>query len=100
MKKKLMFDPTPAGWAYGFPRALPDDAVIHYGGEWDYGIKKEFNLTEWVCSFGYPEKSFQYYKVWVEEGDNNDQQGTGRNSKGKTRGTASKNRRWAKSLSE
>ena len=67
MSKVLMFDPTPAGWAYGFPRALPDDAVIHYGGEWDYGIKDDFDLTKWVCSFGYPEESFQYYKVWVEE---------------------------------
>lgn len=65
--KTLMIDPTPAGWAYGFPKALPEEAVIHYGGEWDYGIKKDFDLVKWVVEQGYPEEQFQYYKTWVEE---------------------------------
>ena len=65
-KKRLIIDPTPAGWAYGFPKALPEDAVIHYGGEWDYGIKKDFDLAKWVVEQGYPEEQFQYYKTWVE----------------------------------
>jgi len=66
MSKRLMIDPTPAGWAYGFPKALPEEAVIHYGGEWDYGIKDDFNLTKWIVEQGYPEESFQYYRTWVE----------------------------------
>jgi len=65
-EKRLMIDPTPAGWAYGFPKALPAEAVIHYGGEWDYGIKEDFDLTKWIVEQGYPEESFQYYRVWVE----------------------------------
>jgi hypothetical protein len=66
MKKyQLMIDPTPAGWAYGFPRALPEEAVMGKGS--DLWIKNDFDLTEWVCSFGYPEESFQYYKLFPQE---------------------------------
>ena len=66
MKKyQLMIDPTPAGWAFGFPRALPEEAVMGKG--YDLWIKTDFDLTEWVCSFGYPEESFQYYRVYPQE---------------------------------
>lgn len=66
MTKRLMIDPTPAGWKYGFPKALPEEAVVHYGGEWDYGIKDDFNLKEWVAEQGYPKSEFKFYKTWVE----------------------------------
>jgi hypothetical protein len=64
-KYQLMIDPTPQGWVYGFPRALPDEAVMGKGS--DLWIKTDFDLTEWVCSFGYPEDSFQYYSVFPQE---------------------------------
>jgi len=28
--KKLMIDPTPAGWAFGFPKALPEENFQYY----------------------------------------------------------------------
>jgi len=61
-KYQLMIDPTPQGWAYGFPRPLPDEAVDE-----NFTIKTDFDLTEWVCSFGYPEDSFQYYRLYPYE---------------------------------
>jgi len=64
MKYQLMIDPTPAGWAYGFPRALPTEAVEGNGK--NLVCKTEFDLTEWVTSFGYPEKDFQYWRMWVQ----------------------------------
>ena len=64
-KYQLMIDPTPAGWAYGFPRALPEEAVMGKGS--DLWIKTDFDLTKWVCSFGYPEESFQYWSVYPQE---------------------------------
>ena len=64
-KYQLMVDPTPAGWAYGFPRALPDHAVGGTG--YDLWVKNDFDLAEWVCSFGYPEESFQYVKYYPQE---------------------------------
>lgn len=64
-KYKLMIDPTPQGWVYGFPRALPDEAVMGKGS--DLWIKTDFDLTKWVCNFGYPEDSFQYYKLYPQE---------------------------------
>jgi hypothetical protein len=64
-KYQLMIDPTPAGWAYGFPRALPEEAVMGKGS--DLWIKTDFDLTKWVCSFGYPKESFQYWRVYPQE---------------------------------
>jgi hypothetical protein len=61
-KYQLMIDPTPRGWMYGFPRPLPDEAVDE-----NFTIKTDFDLTEWVCSFGYPEDSFQYYRLYPQE---------------------------------
>ena len=66
-KYKLMLDPTPAGWAYGFPKEVPSHAVAGTGQ--DLFILSSFDLTKWVVEQGYPEESFQYYSVWVEEID-------------------------------
>lgn len=63
-KYKLMIDPTPAGWAYGFPRALPAEAVEGEG--YNLVCKTDFDLTKWVTSFGYPADSFQYWRWWVQ----------------------------------
>jgi len=64
-KYRLMVDPTPCGWAYGFPRALPEEAVGGTG--YDLWVKGDFDLAEWVCSFGYPEESFQYVRFYPQE---------------------------------
>jgi len=64
-KYQLMIDPTPAGWAYGFPKALPEHAVHGKGA--DLFIRKNFDLTEWVVEQGYPEESFQYFKTYVQK---------------------------------
>ena len=65
MKYHLMVDPTPCGWAYGFPKPLPEEVVEGKG--YDLSIKNDFDLTKWVVEQGYPEKSFQYYRTWVQE---------------------------------
>lgn len=64
---KLMVDPTPGGWAYGFPMALPED-VLMGEGEYLYA-RPDFDLAKWVVEQGYPEESFKYYRCWVEEVD-------------------------------
>ena len=64
-KYQLMIDPTPAGWAYGFPKALPEHAVAGKGA--DLFILSSFDLTKWVVEQGYPEKSFEIYKVYPQE---------------------------------
>jgi hypothetical protein len=61
----LMIDPTPAGWAYGFPRALPEEAVLGKGH--DLFVAPNFDLTKWVVEQGYPEENFQYYSLYVQE---------------------------------
>lgn len=61
---QLMIDPTPYGFAYGFPRALPKEAVMGKGS--DLWVSPSFDLTEWVVSFGYPEADFQYFKTYPE----------------------------------
>lgn len=66
MKKyQLMVDPTPYGWAYGFPRALPEEAVGGTG--YDLWVRNDFDLTKWVCSYGYPEENFEYVKYYPQE---------------------------------
>lgn len=64
-KYKLMIDPTPAGWKYGFPKEIPEHAVAGDGS--DLFILNSFDLTKWVVEQGYPEELFQYYKTWPEE---------------------------------
>lgn len=39
MKRFRMVDPSPSGWAYGFPKRCPDDVT---------------DLGEWAVSEGYP----------------------------------------------
>ena len=64
-KYELMIDPTPAGWAYGFPKALPSEAVLGKGA--DLFIAPDFELTKWVVEQGYPEEHFQYYSYYPSE---------------------------------
>lgn len=64
-KYQLMVDPTPCGWAYGFPRPLPEEAVGGTG--YDLWVKGDFDLAEWVCSFGYPEESFEMVRYFPQE---------------------------------
>jgi len=65
MKHQLIIDPTPGGWVYGFPKPLPEEAVIGEGK--DLAIKPGFDLTKWIVEQGYPEESFQYYRMWIWE---------------------------------
>lgn len=67
---ELMVDPTPGGWAYGFPRALPEEAVGGKGS--DLWVRNDFDLAEWVCSFGYPEESFEMVRYFPQEVKQND----------------------------
>jgi len=66
-KYQLMIDPTPAGWAYGFPKALPEEAVMCGGKEYDLYVHPNFDLAKWVVEQGYPEESFQYYRLYPQE---------------------------------
>ena len=68
---RYMIDP-PSGWKYGFPKALPSEAVIYYGGS-DYGVKEDFNLKRWFIEGGYPEKEIDSFgeqfwcRHWIEK---------------------------------
>ena len=70
---RYMID-LPDGWKYGFPKELPKDAVMYYGGN-DYGVKKEFSVTGWAISEGYPKEKIDslgehfYYRQWIENED-------------------------------
>lgn len=78
MSAKYVFHP-PSGEEYGFPKALPDEAVIHYGNN-DYGAKKDFDVIAWMISEGYPQEKVDFYgekfmwASWVlkEQETNND----------------------------
>jgi hypothetical protein len=67
MKYKLMIDPTPRGWAYGFPKALPDEAVLCGGKEYDLYVNPKFDLSKWIVEEGYPEESLGYYRLYPQE---------------------------------
>lgn len=67
VKYQLMIDPSPSGWVYGFPKALPDEAVLCGGKAYDLYINPTFDLTEWVVAQGYPEESFGYYRMYSRE---------------------------------
>ena len=66
-KYELMIDPTPAGWAYGFPKALPEEAVLCGGKAYDLFLSSQFNLEKWIGEQGYPLESFQYYRLYPQE---------------------------------
>ena len=66
-KYQLMVDPTPAGWAYGFPKALPDEAVLCGGKEYDLYVNPKFDLSKWIVEQGYPEESLGYYRLYPQE---------------------------------
>jgi len=62
-----MVDPTPAGWAYGFPKALPEEAVLCGGKEYDLYVNPKFDLSKWIVEQGYPEESLGYYRLYPQE---------------------------------
>ena len=64
-KYQLMIDPSPMGWAYGFPRPVPEEAVMGKGS--DLWVRIDFDLGKWVSSYGYPEECFQYYRLYPLE---------------------------------
>jgi len=66
-KYQLMVDPTPAGWAYGFPKALPEEAVLCGGKEYDLYVDPKFDLSKWIVEEGYPEESLGYYRLYPQE---------------------------------
>jgi hypothetical protein len=65
--KTTMVDP-PKGWAYGFPKALPNP------------LPQPWSLTLWLISEGYPGHElakfgnfFEYVRTWeVDDDDPND----------------------------
>jgi|SRR5210317_1099963 len=67
VKYQLMVDPTPAGWAYGFPKALPEEAVLCGGKEYDLYVNPKFDLSKWIVEQGYPEESLGYYRLYPQE---------------------------------
>ena len=64
-KYELMIDPTPRGWMYGFPKALPESAI--YGKGSDLFVRKNFDLIEWLVNEGYPEELIGYWKLYPQE---------------------------------
>ena len=50
--------------------AVPEEGTIHYGGM-DYGVRKEFDILEWIFSHGYPKSIYEecggqfYCKYWT-----------------------------------
>ena len=55
MNRRLIIDP-PSGSKYGFPKAIPESGTIYYGSEYDYGVRKDFKLFEWLVAEGYPQE--------------------------------------------
>lgn len=64
-KYELMVDPTPRGWMYGFPKALPESAIHGKGS--DLFVRKNFDLIEWLVNEGYPEELIGYWKLYPQE---------------------------------
>ena len=64
---ELMFEPLPGGWKYGFPRALPKEAVINEDDKLQ--LDPKFDIIEWVSSFGFPQDAIHKWKVWPQEVD-------------------------------
>lgn len=69
---ELMVDPTPAGWAYGFPKALPQEAVLRGGMAYDLHVDPKFDLNKWIVEQGYPEEHLAYYRLFAQEVDTKD----------------------------
>ena len=64
-KFELMIEPLPGGFKYGFPRALPEEAVMGKGA--DLWVNPSFDLVKWISSFGFPEDGIYKWKYWPEE---------------------------------
>jgi len=48
---------------------LPEEAVMCGGKAYDLFINPSFDLAKWVVEQGYPEESFQYYRVYPQEAE-------------------------------
>lgn len=68
-KKQLMIDLIPACGAHGFPKALPEEAVIQDIAALDYHINPDFDLTSWILEQGYQRASFTSYRTWLSDED-------------------------------
>lgn len=64
-KYQLMYDPTPAGFKYGFPKPVPLSMVGGTGQ--DLFVLPDSGFDKWVVECGYPEELHQYGRFWVEE---------------------------------
>ena len=53
MTKVLMCDP-PSGWKYGFPKPLPNEAVLEVNQ--NIGISDKFDVMVWLVENGYPQE--------------------------------------------
>jgi hypothetical protein len=68
---RYMVDP-PSGWKYGFPKALPEEAIMGYGGN-DYRVKDTFNINEWLVQEGYSKEEIEkcgeqfWCRYWIEK---------------------------------
>ena len=62
---ELMIDPTPRGWMYGFPKALPEEAVGGKGA--DLFVLTSFDLEKWLVEEGYPAEFIGYWRLWPQE---------------------------------
>ena len=65
---ELVVDPTPKGWLYGFPKAVPE-GVWYMDGNVPRFKENEFNINDWMVEQGYPEKLLEYnaLRMWVQE---------------------------------
>jgi hypothetical protein len=67
MKKyKLMIDPS-LGHKYGFPRKLPDEAVLCGGMPYDLYINPNFKVDEYLINEGYPKELLGVYRLYPLE---------------------------------
>lgn len=70
---KLMCDP-PAGWKYGFPKPLPDEAVVEVNE--NIGVSDTFDTKAWLVENGYPQEEIDlcgeyfYCRYWESNDDN------------------------------
>ena len=53
-----MCDP-PSGWKYGFPKALPDEAILEVNQ--NTGISDTFDTKAWLIQNGYPQREIDLY---------------------------------------
>jgi len=65
---ECVVDPSPQGWVYGFPKAVPD-GVWYMDGKHPRFKEDIFNVNDWMVAQGYPEKLLEHniLRKWVQE---------------------------------